>query len=113
MSKLKTPARCPHCGKCVGIAAAFDEYVLLAVHKGNPPKRANAVQAFMERRCGHSECRRDFVVECYIPFAEILRQLIFNDPTALAREIFKNNTDLVEKLREDKEFMALINNTAG
>jgi len=51
------------------------------------------------------------MVEVYTSISTLLRWLIFNDPDALAREIFEENEDLIDKLREDKKFMALINKT--
>jgi len=51
----------------------------------------------------------DFVMECSTSIGTLLRWLILTDPKAIAHELFEKNMDLVEKLRKDKKFMALIN----
>ena len=103
--------KCPHCGKCIALAHKRDDCILVDFHKTEPlERRPHVVQMFVERRCAHAECKRDFIVECYAPIHDLLRWLIFHDPDEMARCIFENNTDLIRKLRQDKKFMELINN---
>ena len=85
------------CHKCISVS----------LHKTKPPKKHYELRTLTKRRC--AKCKRDFVVECYASVDTLLRWLIFTDPDALAREIFTNNADLIEKLRQDKKFMKLIN----
>jgi len=101
--------KCPHCGKCCAIADECDDAMFVDFHKLKPPRRPYAVRLLTQRRC--AKCKNDFMVEVYTSISTLLRWLIFNDPDALAREIFEENEDLIDKLREDKKFMALINKT--
>ena len=103
--------KCPHCGKCIALAHKRDECILVDFHKTEPPRRPHNVQLLAQRRCAHADCKKDFVVECYTSIHDLLHWLIFNDPDAIARGLFENNTELIKKLRQDKKFMALINST--
>ena len=99
--------KCPHCNKCIALAYKRDNCISVAFHRTEPQRRPQVIQLLAERRC--PKCKKDFIVECYASMGDILRWLIFNDPYAIARNLFENNTDLVKKLRQDKKFMALIN----
>ena len=101
--------RCPHCGKCIALAKECDESMFVCFHKIVPPRRPYAARLISERRC--PKCKKDFIVEVFTSISTMLRWLIFNDPDAIAREIFEDNLDLIDKLREDTKFMALINKT--
>jgi len=99
--------KCPHCGRCIAIADECDEPMFVSFHKGKPAKKPYELRLLSQRRCGR--CGKDFVVKCFTSVSTLLRWLIFTDPDAIARELFENNLDLVEKLRQDTKFMALIN----
>ena len=99
--------RCPHCDKCCAISAESDEGIYHEFHKTKPPKRPDAVRALTVRRC--AKCKLDYIVESYTSITILLRFLIKKDTTALGLEVFKNNKDLIEKLRNDKPFMELMN----
>ena len=112
ISKEKDPVRkCPYpeCDKCIAIKTKGHELLHVCFHKGEPPARPGSIGTSHRRRCPH--CREYFFVENYFVLTEVLHWLIFNDPAALARGVFENNTELVKKLRQDKLFMALINST--
>jgi hypothetical protein len=102
--------RCPHCGKCCAVADEHDECIFIALHKTTPPRRPYSLRLLAKRRCAHSGCKKDFVVESYASIADILHWLIFSNPNALAHELCKNNAELLKKLRQDKVFMKMINN---
>jgi len=108
MQKNNPVYRCPHCTKCVAIVAECDICISIILHKTVPPKRPHTLRFLTERRC--MKCKQDFVVEGYADLAEILRFLICYDTNYIAREIFSQNPEFIEKMREDKLFMAMINN---
>ena len=101
--------KCPHCNKCVAISEGRDNGFFVALHKTKPAARVSAFRTLTRRKCPHTLCRKYFIVENYADIESVLRWLIFNDPNAIARGLFENNPDLITKLRQDKKFMALIN----
>ena len=112
ISKEKNPIqRCPYpkCDKCIAISIRGHETMHVCFHQGEPPTRPGSVGASYRRRCPH--CGAYFFVENYFVLHEVLHWLIFNDPAALARGVFENNTELIKKLRQDTKFMTLINST--
>ena len=110
IEKIKDPVfRCPHCGRCCGIADFVEEDgegIFHILHTEKPPPRADAIRTLVIRRC--VECKKDFVVENLASINVILRFLITTDTKKIAMDVFRNNKDLLKKLREDKEFMALL-----
>jgi len=108
MQVHKIICRCPHCNKCCAIAAETDEGMFHEFHKFKPPKRPDSVRMLTERRCSHADCKKDFIVESYTSITILLRFLINVDTTAIGLEVFKRNTDLIEKLRNDPPFMELL-----
>ena len=100
----------PKCEKCIALAYKRDECISVAFHFPStiePPRRPHTVRLLAERRC--PKCKKDFIVECYASISDILRWLIFQDPDAIARNLFEHSPDLITKLRQDKKFMQLIN----
>ena len=98
--------KCPYCEKCCAVYDECHECISISIHKSKPPPRQYTLRTLAKRRC--AKCKRDFIVECHASVSVLLRWLIFNDPYALAREIFMDNSDLVKKLQQDEKFMDLI-----
>jgi len=65
MEGKKFKYECPHCKTLVAIKEFSDAgmYVMLWAEK--PPKRENALQIIVERKCPSSACKRFFHVEIY------------------------------------------------
>ena len=99
--------RCPSCAKCISISQGYHPIMHVCFHKEKPSSRPGSFCMSDRRRCPH--CGEYFFVENHVSIGEMLRWLIFNDPDALAREQFEKDPELVKKLRQDKQFMTLIN----
>jgi hypothetical protein len=101
---------CPHCGKCIAIPQERDPGIHVAFHKERPLARPGALRTLTRRKCPHDKCREYFIVENYGCLEEILHWLIFTDTRAIAREdVFAQKPEFIRKLRQDKKFMAMIN----
>ena len=98
--------KCPHCNKCIAIFDEHDKGVYVTFHKERPPARPDAARLLAQRRC--AKCKQDFVVETYVLISEILRWMITDDTHHNAYETFTQNMDLIEALRKDEKFMALL-----
>ena len=100
----------PHCDQCCGIVLDPNETdgegIFYRVHTSRPAERPDSVRTLVERRC--TRCKKYFVIENFAVISVLLRYLIQDDPRGLAMTAFRNNKDLLDKLRNDKEFMKLL-----
>ena len=110
MNEKNPVLKCPHCGKCCGISEEPNEYdgdgIFHMIHTTRPTERPDSVRILVTRRC--AKCKKDFVIENFAVISILLRFLIQDDPRGLAMAAFRDNKDLLDKLRNDKEFMKLL-----